>query len=91
MNTQNTLNQFAILTPEQIKNLVTQIIEETKNTTKEQNQSDELLTSKEVQKILKVNNSTMHRYINEGKLKPIRFGRKLLFKKSELIKWAKKK
>ena len=85
MSLQYTQSQIVILTPEQIKNLVSQVVEETKNLSQEPKE-EELLTSKEVQKILKVTNSTMHRYINEGKLKPIRYGRKLLFKKSEIIK-----
>ena len=85
MSLQYTQSQIVILTPEQIKNLVSQVIEETKNLPQEPKE-EELLTSKEVLKILKVTNSTMHRYINEGKLKPIRYGRKLLFKKSEIIK-----
>jgi excisionase family DNA binding protein len=85
MNEQDTQNQIAILTPAQIKRIVKQVIWEAKNLPQEPKE-EELLTSKEIQKLLNIGNSTMHRYINEGKLKPIRYGRKLLFKKSEVLK-----
>jgi len=86
MNEQDTQNQIAILTPAQIKRIVEQVIWEAKNLPKEPKEEEDLLTSKEIQKLLNIGNSTMHRYINEGKLKPIRYGRKLLFKKSEIMK-----
>ncbi|MCZ7610640.1 MAG: helix-turn-helix domain-containing protein [Ignavibacterium sp.] len=78
-------SELIILTPGQMKNLVSQIIEETKNHPKPEKEEQIYLTSKEVQKFLNIGHSTMHRFINEGKLSPVRFGRKLLFKKSDLI------
>lgn len=85
MDLQHTQNELIILTPAQMQNLVSQIIEETKNTHKQPVPEDEYLSSKEVQKFLKIGHSTLHRFINSGKLKPTRFGRKLLFKKSDLL------
>ena len=79
-------NELIILTPAQLKNLVSQIISETTNIPKPEKEEEVYLTSKEAQEFLKIGHSTIHRFINIGKLKPVRFGRKLLFKKSELLK-----
>lgn len=79
-------NEVIVLTVNQIKNLVSQIIAETKNNPQPEIEDEVYLTTGEAQKFLKVERSTIHRYINTGKLKPVRFGRKLLFKKSDLIK-----
>ncbi len=81
-----TENELVVLTTTQLKNLVSQIIEETKTNHENPKTEDGYLSSKEAQEFLHIGHSTMHRFINEGKLKPIRFGRRLLFKKSELIK-----
>lgn len=79
------MNEIIVLTPAQIKNLVSQIIAETKNNPQPEKEEQVYLTSKETQEFLNIGNSTMHRFINEGKLKPKRFGRKLLFLKSDLL------
>ena len=81
-----TQNELVILTTNQLKNIISQIIEETKNKSKPEKEDEIYLTSKETQEFLKIGHSTMHRYIDIGKLYPVRFGRKLLFKKSDLIK-----
>lgn len=82
---QQTQNELVVLTTGQIKNLISQIIAETTNNPQPEKEEQIYLTSREVQKFLNIGHSTMHRFINEGKLKPVRFGRKLLFKKSDLI------
>jgi len=79
-------NELVVLTTGQIKNLVSQIIAETKNSTKPEKEDEIYLSTKEAQKFLKIGHSTIHRFMNTGRLKPVRFGRKLLFKKSDLIK-----
>lgn len=79
-------SELIILTPAQMQNLVSKIISETKNNSKPEKEEETYLTSKETQDFLKIGHSTLHRFINIGKLKPVRFGRKLLFKKSDLIK-----
>ena len=84
MNTQP--NELIILTSDQVKNLVSQIIAETKNSPKPEKEEEIYLTAKELQQFLKIGHSTMHRFMNNGKLKPVRFGRRLLFKKSDLLK-----
>lgn len=78
-------SELVILTTNQLKNLVSQIIAESNNSPKQPAPEDEYLSSKELQKFLKIGHSTVHRFINNGKLKPVRFGRKLLFKKSDLL------
>ncbi len=77
--------ELVVLTTNQLKNLVSQIIAESNSSPKQTAPEDEFLSSKEVQKFLKIGHSTLHRFINSGKLKPRRFGRKLLFKKSDLL------
>jgi excisionase family DNA binding protein len=78
-------NEIVVLTSGQLKNLVSQIIAEFKNTAAPISE-DEFLSSKEVQQFLKIGHSTLHRFINDGRLQPVRLGRKLLFKKSDLLK-----
>lgn len=89
MELQPTQSEVVILTSTQLKNLVSQIIEEAKNQPKPEKEEEVYLTTAEAQKFLKVGRSTIHNYINSGKLKPVRFGRKLLFRKSELLKESK--
>lgn len=89
MNNIQTQSEVVILTSTQLKNLVSQIIEEAKNQPKPEKEEEIYLTTAEAQKFLKVGRSTIHRYIRIGKLKPVRFGRKLLFRKSELLKESK--
>lgn len=86
METLQTQNELIILTTDQMKNLVDKIISETKNNSKPEKEKEIYLNTKEAQEFLKIGHSTIHRFINTGKLKPVRFGRKLLFKKSDLIK-----
>ena len=87
MELQQTQNEVIVLTTNQMKNLVSQIIAETKNTRPAPvSEDDTYLTSKQAQEFLKIGHSTLHRFINDGRLQPVRFGRKLLFKKSDLLK-----
>lgn len=43
-----------------------------------------LLTMTEVTKILKVTRSTVYRYIEQGKLQPVKMGGRTMFKEDEL-------
>ena len=79
-------NELVVLTAPQLRQLIKQVIAETNNSPKQPVSEDDVyLTAKEVQKFLKIGHSTIHRFINSGKLSPVRFGRKLLFKKSDLL------
>jgi len=92
MNFQNTSNELAILTKNQLIELIAQSISQAKAEINQPNEAEKnFLTSKEVQEFLNIKHSTMHRYINEGKLKPKRLGRKLLFDKSEIIETVKRR
>jgi excisionase family DNA binding protein len=79
-------SEIVILTQAQLKNLVSQIISETKNNVAPESESEVYLSAKEAQQFLKIGHSTLHRFINDGRLQPVRLGRKLLFKKSDLLK-----
>lgn len=48
------------------------------------------MTLKEVAKELRVTTRTIHNYINSGKLKTIKIGKKVLIKESELKNLIKK-
>ena len=91
MELPNTSSELAILTKSQLLDLIILGIAQSKD---EASQSDKpekvFLTSKELQAFLNIKHSTMHRYINEGKLKPKRLGRKLLFDISEVIETVKR-
>lgn len=45
---------------------------------------DELYTVKEVLGKLKITRATLYRYINEGKITPVKLGGRTLFKESDL-------
>ncbi|HMN16288.1 MAG TPA: helix-turn-helix domain-containing protein [Ignavibacteriaceae bacterium] len=78
--------QVAILTPEQLKTILKEAIEQTAiNILPKPADEEVYLSTKEVQNFLKIKRTTVHHYINQGKLKPIRIGKKLLFKKADLI------
>lgn len=51
---------------------------------------NKLMTLKEVAKELRVTTRTIHNYINSGKLKTIKIGKKVLIKESELKNLIKK-
>lgn len=87
----NTSNELAILTKNQLIELIAQSISQAKaESDKPQEAEKVFLTSKELQEFLNIKHSTMHRLINQGKLKPKRLGRKLLFDKSEVIETVKR-
>lgn len=90
---ENQKSELVILTPGQLKQLVRQVISETANNKSgaADNEEEKFLSAKEAQEFLKIGHSTLHRFINTGKLKPVRFGRKLLFRKSDLLKDSGKK
>lgn len=44
-----------------------------------------LLTRKEAAKFLKINLSTLHNYCKQNKLKPLGLGKRVYFKKEELL------
>lgn len=78
--------QVAILTEDQLKTLLQEVAEQAAKNVLPKPQDEEVyLSSAEVQNFLKIKHTTMHRLINEGKLKPFRLGRRLLFKKADLI------
>jgi excisionase family DNA binding protein len=86
MQTSQTPNELIVLTTGQIKNLVSQIIAESNNSPKPEKEDEIYLTTKEARNFLKIGHTTIFEYMKKGRLKPVRFGRKLLFKKSDLIK-----
>ncbi|WP_050899193.1 helix-turn-helix domain-containing protein [Marinitoga piezophila] len=47
---------------------------------------DEFLTKKEVAKLLKVSEVTIYRWSKQGILKPIKIGKKVLFKRADIEK-----
>lgn len=84
-------NELVVLSKDQLINLITQSISQAKaESDKSQEAEKVFLTSRELQEFLNIGHSTMHRYINEGKLRPKRLGRKLLFDKSEVIETVKR-
>ncbi len=46
-----------------------------------------MLTIQEVAKILRVSDSTLRRWIAEGKIKGLKFGRQWRFKSAEISQW----
>lgn len=78
---------LVILTQEQLKSLLLEVIQShnCEPQQKEKFDSDVYLTNKEVQRILNISNTSVFEFIKKGKLKPIRFGRKLLFRKKDII------
>lgn len=82
-------NGVILLTPEQLKHLLNDVLiqnQKTPTPIKEESLDDIYLTNKEVQRLLNISHVTVFDWINKGKLKPVRIGRKLLFKKADLIK-----
>lgn len=80
----NQHTEIVLLSPSQLENLITQVVERVQNQAKPEKE-EKYLSTKEVQELLKISRSTLHSYIKQGKLRPIRIRRKLLFKKSDLI------
>ncbi|MCK4665012.1 MAG: helix-turn-helix domain-containing protein [Bacteroidales bacterium] len=48
-------------------------------------QDDKMLTRKEVANFLRISLPTLHQYQKDGRLKYYRIGRRVLFKKSEIL------
>ncbi len=78
--------EIIILTPPQLETLISQVFEKARSQPETKEEEAVFLEMKEVQKFLKVGRTTIHNYIKTGKLRPVRIGRKLLFKKSDLLK-----
>lgn len=91
MNFQSTSNELAVLTKNQLIELIAESISQAKAESDTPQEAEKLfLTSRELQEFLSISHSSMHRFINEGKLKPKRLGRKLLFDKNEIIEMLKR-
>jgi excisionase family DNA binding protein len=48
---------------------------------------ENLLTIRELSKILKINKSTLYQWVNEGKIPYIRMGGIIRFRKNDIVKW----
>jgi excisionase family DNA binding protein len=82
--------QITNMSPEELKELVKECIKESiskqeePKTGKEKNE-EQFLSVKEVQELLKISKVTIHSWKKKGKIKPHSIGRKIFFKKSQII------
>lgn len=77
--------------PEELKEIMKQaIVEANKGNSFKPGETDEYLSQQEARKFLRISNATMIRWKNQGKLPYYQEGRKVLFKKSELLKVMQK-
>jgi excisionase family DNA binding protein len=85
------MNQNIILSPINIDELVTRVIDGVKTELKLSTsapaiqQPDEFLTVKEVARLLGVSLVTVHQWKKDGKLKFQRFGTRIRFRKSDIL------
>lgn len=80
---------IVLTTPDQLKSIIAEVIKEHSSeipTTKSDILEEIYLSNKEVQRLLNISHVTVFDWINKGKLNPVRMGKKLLFKKSDLVK-----
>lgn len=74
------------VTPADLKEFALTIIEETKKMTTEDNVSEDYITLDEVMKIFRVSRNTLWRWNRDKYLCNIKFGNKILYKKSDINK-----
>jgi excisionase family DNA binding protein len=53
------------------------------------NMENKFLTIKETSELLRINISTINRFIKEGKIPSYKVGKRRLFDRDELIEWVK--
>jgi excisionase family DNA binding protein len=73
------------LTPEELSNTVKQAVKEALSNQPLRQEVDELLTRKDTAKYLDVTMPTINAWEKAGRIKGIRFGHRVFFKKSELL------
>ncbi len=81
--------QLIQVTPDQLLEKLTACIEQQFKNLKDDlkpNSAEDYLTRKEAAKLLKINLSTLHAWVNKGLLKPLGISGKVYFKRSELEK-----
>ncbi len=80
--------QFIQLTPEQIKNLLSEVVKPEIENLKQSFQPKEpvnLLTRKEAAKLLKINLSTLWSWSNKGIIKSYAIGNRIYYKRHEIL------
>lgn len=76
------------MTPEELKEIVYATVKEVLSEIREEQKHEEpdtLLTRKEVAKLLRISLTTVHFWSRDGKLRSYRNGRKVYYKRNEVL------
>lgn len=75
------------LTPQELKSMISEAVQEvvTQQPKQEQKPDDEYLTAQETADFLKISKVSLWKYTKSGKIKSEKFGRRILYKKSDLL------
>ncbi len=80
------MDEIIVVSIDKLKKIIQDCLSEIgKNQTSKELDKDVFLSSKETCRALQICPATLHAWIKKGKLKPRRFGRKLLFNKNEIL------